>query len=153
MRLAEVNLEFGDGAWLFRLPPVVVDKLQKMRGWDVTWPDGAVGKKPKPIGMIAQEIMGGHFDILDCTQIIILAAQAGGMKVVNGEEIAMTSVKARIEIEDILQSMPIAEIHDTARAILGACWYGFDESAGQSDEGKDSQSAEDTSTSPQPPSP
>lgn len=145
MRLAEVNLEFGDGAWLFRLPPVAVDKLQKMRGFDVVWPDGSTGKRPKPIGMIVQEIMGGHFDILDCTQIIILGAQYGGLKVVDGEEIPLTTIKARIEAEDIIQSMPIAEVHETARAIIGACWYGFDESAGQGDEGKDSPSAEDSS--------
>lgn len=146
MRLAEVNLEFGDGAWLFRLPPVAVDKLQKMRGFDVVWPDGSTGKRPKPIGMIVQEIMGGHFDIIDCTQIIILAAQSGLMKVVDGVEIPLTTIKARIEVEDILQGMPISEIHETARAIIGACWYGFDENAGQGDEGKDSQSAGDIST-------
>lgn len=153
MRLAEVELEFGDGQYLFRLPPVYIDKIQKQRGFEVTWPDGATGKRPKPIGMIALEIMGGQFDINDCTAIILAGAQAGGRKVVDGVEHELSAVKARIDVEDVLQTMTIAEIHETARAILGACWYGFDDGKGQSEVGKDSPKTEDTSTSEPPPSP
>lgn len=153
MKLAEVELEFGEGQYLFRLPPVYVDKIQKQRGFDVTWPDGSTGKRPKPIGMIALEIMGGQFDILDCIAIILSGAQAGGRKVVDGVETELSAVKARIDVEDILQTMTIADIHETARAILGACWYGFDDGKGQSDEGKDSPKTEDSSTSEPPPKP
>lgn len=153
MKIAEVELEFGDGAYTFRLPPVYVDKIQKQRGWDVTWPDGATGKKPKPIGMIAQEIMGGHFDILDCLAIIIAGAQAGGRKVVAGEVVELNATKARMDAEDILQTMTIEDIHMTAQAVLGGCWYGFDDGKGQGDEGKGSPNAEDSSTSEPPPSP
>lgn len=153
MKLAEVELEFGEGQYLFRLPPVYVDKIQKQRGFDVTWPDGSTGKRPKPIGMIALEIMGGQFDILDCIAIILSGAQAGGRKIVDGVETELSSVKARIDVEDVLQTMTIADIHETARAILGACWYGFDDGKGQSDEGKDSPKTADSSTSEQPPKP
>lgn len=143
---AEVELEFGDGAYTFRLPPVYVDRIQRQRGFDVTWPDGAVGKRPKPIGMIALEIMNGQFDLLDCIAIIVAGAQAGGMKVVDGEAVKLNATQARLDVEDILSTMPISEVQNIAAAIIRACWYGYDDGKGQSDEGKDSLKTEDTST-------
>lgn len=151
MRIAEIELEFGDGQFRFRLPPVYVDQIQKRRGYEVTWPDGAVGKRPKPIGMIAQEIMAGQFDALDCLEIIKSGLIAGGGGVVAGEDVELNPTKARMMMEDVTATWPLSEIHLFAQAILGACWYGYD-SAEDKQSGKEEAppTTEDSSTSEPP---
>lgn len=126
MSIAEIELEFGDGQFLFRLPPVYVDLIQKRRGYDVTWPDGSTGKKPKPIGMIMQEIMSGQFDALDCIEIIKQGLIAGGRGVVAGEDVELNPTKARMMVEDIINTWPYEQVHLYASAILRACWYGYE---------------------------
>lgn len=125
--LAQIELEFGDGLYRFRLPPVHVDKIQKSRGYRVTWPDGSEGMRPKPVGMIMREIMGGEFDILDCIAIIQEGLIAGGGGVVDGEDVTMTATKARMMVEDVVNTWPIQEVHDNAAAIIRGCWFGVED--------------------------
>lgn len=151
MRIAEIELEFGDGQFRFRLPPVFIDQIQKRRGYEVTWPDGAIGRRPKPIGMMMQEIMSGQFDALDCLEIIKQGLIAGGGGVVAGEDVELNPTKARMMMEDVTATWPLEEVHLFASAILRACWYGY-ESAEDKKSGNDepSPTTADCSTSEQP---
>lgn len=151
--LAEIELEFGDGLFLFRLPALYIDRLQKERGYDVTWPDGAVGKKPKPFGQIFREHMTGDYDVLDSLAVIKLGLTAGAGGVVAGETVKLDPTKARMEAEKVAASWPIEQIYLFASTILRACTYGYEaKPAGDSEPGNETPpKTGDISTSePQP---
>ena len=92
----EIELEFGDGLFMFRLPALYIDRLQKERGYDVTWPDGAQGKKPKPFGQIYREHMTGDYDVLDSMAVIKLGLTAGKGGNVAGASVVLDATKARM---------------------------------------------------------
>lgn len=159
---AQVELEFGNGFYLFRLPLRLVAALQEARGARVTWPDGAVGRKPKPLGQIWREhVATGEYDPLDSVEIIRLGLIGGGLgRTYTGEEVKVTELVARGMVEDILEPMPREELWGIATAILVAVCQGFvsDEEpkpgegeAGQMTEAGEQSAApgtEDSSTSP-----
>lgn len=124
--LPEIELEFGDGLFRFRLPALYVDRLQKERGYDVTWPDGAQGKKPKPFGQIFREHMTGDYDVLDSMAVIKLGLTAGGGGIVAGADVKLDPTKARLMAEDVAKSWPIEQIYLFAATILRACTYGYE---------------------------
>ena len=123
--IAQIELEFGDGLFLFRMPPLYIDRLQKERGYDVTWPDGATGKKPKPFGQIFREHMTGDYDVGDCDAVIKLALTAGGSGVVAGETVKLDPTKARMMCETVTLTWPIEQRYLFAATILRACTYGY----------------------------
>lgn len=123
--LPEIELEFGDGVFRFRFPALYIDRLQKERGYDVTWPDGAQGKKPKPFGQIFREHMTGDYDVLDSLAVIKLGLTAGGGGVVAGAEIKLDPTKARMKSEEVAALWPIEQIYLFATTILRACTYGY----------------------------
>jgi hypothetical protein len=135
----EIPLEFGDGSFLFRLPALYIDRLQKERGYDVTWPDGSTGKKPKPFGQIFREHMTGDYDVLDSLAVIKLALTAGGGGVVAGETVKLDPTKARMKAEEVAQSWPLEQIYLFASVILRACTYGYTPK-----EGEDSETGNET---------
>lgn len=126
MAPAEIELEFGDGQFLFRLPALYIDRLQRARGCDVTWPDGSQGKRPKPFGQIFREHMTGDYDPLDSYEVIKLALTAGGGGVVAGESVKLDPTKARIMAEDVAKTWPIEQVFLFASTILRACCYGYE---------------------------
>ena len=99
--LPEIELEFGDGLFMFRLPALYIDRLQKERGYDVTWPDGAQGKKPKPFGQIFREHMTGDYDLLDSMAVIKLGLTAGKGGIVAGASVNLDPTKARLKSEEV----------------------------------------------------
>lgn len=123
--LPEIELEFGDGLFLFRLPALYVDRLQKERGYDVTWPDGAQGKKPKPFGQIFREHMTGDYDLLDSMAVIKLGLTAGKGGMVAGERKDLDPTKARMLAEEVANLWPAEQIYLFAATILRACTYGY----------------------------
>ena len=147
--LAEIELEFGDGLFMFRLPALYIDRLQKERGYDVTWPDGATGKKPKPFGQIFREHMTGDYDVLDSLAVVKLGLTAGGGGVVAGATVKLDPTKARIMSEDVAKSWPVEQIYLFAATILRACTYGYEApNAGDSEPGNEAPpQAGDTSIS------
>lgn len=124
--IAEIELEFGEGQFRFRLPALYIDHLQKKRGYDVTWPDGSQGKKPKPFGQIFREHMTGDYDPLDSLEIIRLGLTAGGGGVVAGEPLKLDPTKARMMTEDVTATWPVEQWYVFAGAILRACTYGYE---------------------------
>ncbi len=123
--LPEIELEFGDGLFQFRLPALYVDRLQKERGYDVTWPDGAQGKKPKPFGQIFREHMTGDYDLLDSMAVIKLGLTAGKGGIVAGDTVSLDPTKARMMAEEVAASWPAEQIYLFAATILRACTYGY----------------------------
>lgn len=149
--VAEIELEFGDGSFRFRLPALYIDRLQKDRGYDVTWPDGSTGKKPKPFGQIFREHMTGDYDVLDSIGVIKLALTGGGGGVVAGEAVKLDPTKARIMADDVAKTWPVEQIYLFAATILRACTYGY-EAPGDKNSGNEKPPATgDISTSDQPP--
>lgn len=132
--IAEIELEFGEGQFRFRLPPLYIDQLQKKRGYDVTWPDGSQGKKPKPFGQIFREHMTGDYDPLDSLEVVRLGLTAGGGGVVAGEEIKLTPTSARIMVDDVLNGSPVETWYSCAVNILRACTYGYEPPAKEGSE-------------------
>ena len=126
MAIAEIELEFGEGQFRFRLPALYIDQLQKKRGYDVTWPDGSQGKKPKPFGQIFREHMTGDYDPLDSLEIIRLGLTAGGGGTVAGETVKLDPTKGRIMVEDVTATRPVEQWYVVAGAILRACTYGYE---------------------------
>lgn len=124
--LAEIELEFGEGQFLFRLPALYIDQLQRKRGVDVTYPDCSTGKRPKPFGQIFREHMTGDYDPLDSIEVIRLGLTAGGGGVVAGEEVKLTPTSARIMVEDVTKTWPVEQWYLFASAILRACCYGYE---------------------------
>lgn len=152
MASSEIELEFGDGQFLFRLPALYIDRLQRERGTDVTYPDGSQGKRPKPFGQIFREHMTGDYDPIDSLTVIKLALTAGASGVVAGETIKLDPTKARIMVEDVVKSWPVEQWYLFASAILRACCYGYEAKAEDSEPGNETPpQAGDTSTSEPPP--
>ena len=123
--LPEIELEFGDGLFMFRLPALYIDRLQKERGYDVTWPDGAQGKKPKPFGQIFREHMTGDYDLLDSMAVIKLGLTAGKGGIVAGASVNLDPTKARLKSEEVANLWPAEQIYLFAATILRACTYGY----------------------------
>lgn len=132
--LPEIELEFGDGQFMFRLPALYIDRLQKERGYDVTWPDGAQGKKPKPFGQIFREHMTGDYDVLDSMALIKLGLTAGKGGVVAGARKELDPTKARMMAEEVAALWPIEQIYLFATTILHACTYGYTPTAREDSE-------------------
>lgn len=150
--LAEIELEFGDGQFRFRLPPLYIDQLQKKRGYDVTWPDGSQGKKPKPFGQIFREHMTGDYDPLDSLEIIRLGLTAGGGGMVAGETVKLDPTKARMMHDTVTATWPVEQWFVFATAILRACTYGYEVKKGDSEPGNESppQTGDISTSEPQP---
>lgn len=132
--LPEIELEFGDGQFMFRLPALYIDRLQKERGYDVTWPDGAQGKKPKPFGQIFREHMTGDYDVLDSMAVIKLGLTAGKGGNVAGADVKLDPTKARMMAEEVAALWPIEQIYLFATTILRACTYGYTPTAREDSE-------------------
>lgn len=154
MAIAEIELEFGEGQFRFRLPALYIDQLQKKRGYDVTWPDGSQGKKPKPFGQIFREHMTGDYDPLDSLEIIRLGLTAGGGGTVAGDTVKLDPTKARIMVEDVTATWPVEQWFIVAGAILRACTYGYEPPKATEDKEPGNETPPqtgDTSTSEPPP--
>jgi hypothetical protein len=150
--LPEIELEFGDGLFMFRLPALYIDRLQKERGYDVTWPDGAQGKKPKPFGQIYREHMTGDYDVLDSMAVIKLGLTAGRGGVVAGAAVTLDPTKARMMAEEVAAMWPIEQIYLFAMTVLRACTYGYTPTAREDSEPGNETPPQtgDSSTSEQP---
>lgn len=150
--VTDLELEFGDGVFRFRMPALYIDRLQRERGYDVTWPDGSHGKKPKPFGQIFREHMTGDYDVSDCLAVIKLALTAGGGGVVASEPVKLDPTKARMMADDVAAMWPVEEIYMFSAIILRACTYGYTPPNTEGSEPGNETPPEtgDISTSPEP---
>lgn len=127
---SEIDLILPFGTIKFRLPPVRIARLQQARGIKLTYPDGATGVRPKPIGAIVREhLVGvngdvtalvvdsylGEYDAEDSREVIVQGMIGGGM-----EEHA-----ARLLVVEQVDPWPLEEKWKLATAILVACAQGY----------------------------
>lgn len=134
----EITLPFGDGRYTFALPAVQIAMLQEARGWKVVWPDGAVGHKRKPFGLIWREVSSGEYDVQDLREIVRLGLIGGGKGVVgprgSRETINVEAVIALELVEDYFDPMPTDEQWKLAYAVIGAVCVGFAPPAGDDED-------------------
>jgi hypothetical protein len=128
----ETTIDLGGGSYVARLSIGEVAELQTKRGTRVTWPDGASGVRPKPLGLIWREhCESGEYDIEDSVEILTLALMGGGSGVdVNGEAVMVDRARAQILTRDYIARpgqliMPLEEIWQTALRVLIACCQGY----------------------------
>lgn len=166
---AEIELEFADGAYLFRLPCTAVAELQEACGGRVTYPDGSTARRPKPLGAIWREHVAGllsfqgkelvdhaalNFNPVDSREVILRALTAGGRGRVKGEVVNLDRTGARILVEDHVDRWPIAEVWKFATSILTACCEGYAPPKEDAPPGKQKAATTEgtfSSTSPQQP--
>lgn len=140
---AEIELEFANGSALFKIPAKLIAQLQELRGYRVTWPDGASGHRPKALGTIFREHMTGEYDPADSREIVRLGLIGGGKD----------QTSARLLIEDHFDQWPEEEKWKFATAVLVACCQGFQPPPGAPPPKKPKRRSRKTSssTSPAPP--
>lgn len=150
---AEIELEFADGEYLFRLPAKQIAELQERRGYKVTWPDGASGHRPKALGTIWREHLAGEADPQDSREVIRLALIGGGKASVNGTPREIDRTAAKLLVEDDVETWPEMEIVKFATTILIACCNGFRPPEDKDDPPKKPKRRAKTSSSTSPPPP
>lgn len=125
----EITLPFGDGIYTFALPAVQLASLQEARGWKVVWPDGAVGHKRKPFGLIWREVASGEYDAGDLREIVRLGLIGGGRGVIGPKnsrtEVKVEAVIALDLVEEYFDPMTTDDQWKLAYAIIGAVCVGF----------------------------
>lgn len=123
----EVELEFGDGARLFRLPLKMIAELQE--------------KCDAPIGTIYARVAAGHYKGEDLIETVRCGLIGGGMD----------GPAARKMIDRYCDKWPLEVWWKHAVAILSACIHGHSlPDAGSDAEGGDQKKSPDGSTSPKP---
>lgn len=125
---AETTLEVGGVAYVCRLPLPRVAELQQNRGWQVVWPDGARGVRPKPLGLIwAEHIKRAEYDAEDSQEIILqaLIGGEGGTNLETGERVEVDRGKAEWLVGRYVDPVPHEVKWGVAMEILMACCQGF----------------------------
>jgi hypothetical protein len=121
---ATIDLEFGGGRFNFALPVYpTIAAIQKARGYQVTFPDGSTGLRPKPFGQTVREIMMGDYDVLDMWEIGKGALQAGGGGVLSdGTRVDIKDgAHARMLWEQEAATWPIETLMAYVSNIIGQC--------------------------------
>lgn len=125
--LSYIDLEFGDGTYRFKLGLKQIAELQEKRGTDVTWPDGSTGRRPKPLGVIRQQMFLQEYDPLDLLEIIRLGLEGGAQGIVNETDVEVSPLKAKRLVEHHCtgdQRMPLDEQHILCTKVMGVCCAG-----------------------------
>ena len=110
----ELELAFGDGRYLFRLPIKQIVALEKKAG---------------PIDAVKQRLIFGGYSILDVLEVIRHGLIGGGRGIVNGEEKAVSDLLATHLVETYAEGTPLADTAATARSVISALFVGYDPAA------------------------
>lgn len=100
-RPCEVELEFGDGSYLFRLPLKQIAEVQS--------------KRNAPIGEIYRRVLTSEYYAEDLVEICRHGLIGGGA----------TGIRASELIDRYCDTWPIEIWHVHALAVLGACIHGY----------------------------
>lgn len=140
---AEIELEFADGTYLFRLNLPQMAELQTKCGVKAFHPTYGEVTIPAAIAEIQARVLRGRyllkeggtpiglneeaaFRVHDITETIRLALIGGGKGMVNGEEVKVDALKAKQLVEDyVLPPVPLKAGWTVAAAILGVLLEGF----------------------------
>lgn len=146
---AQIELELSCGTFLFKLPAPNLARLQEARGFNVTFPDGSSGRRPKALGAIVREHLAGiggqlpnltadgyfgEYDVADSREVIVQGMLGGAQGMVDGQMVEVTEQFVRRLVTDQVDEWPTEEKWKTATAILVACTQGFVPPADDNDE-------------------
>lgn len=106
----EIDLAFGDGTYLFRLPIKRIVEIEAKTG---------------PIDGVRHRLLNGGFGIQDVVEVIRQGLIGGGKGMVSGVDVNVTDLKANALIDGYVDGRPLAEIAITARAIIMALYVGY----------------------------
>lgn len=124
----ELELEFGDGAYLFalRLPQIL--ELQRLRGAGIFAIYGRVLKGRYLIedGSVIAVPSDAEADAEDIFDTIRLGLIGGGKGMVNGAEVQVNPIRARQLVETYCHPAALKESWNVAAAVLHALIEGYD---------------------------
>ncbi len=149
----EIELEFADGAYLFRLNGPQRAELQRLCGFKANHPQYGLIDVPVGLGAIVSRVLKGRYQKAegdgtwghleegawhdaDLDETIRLGLIGGGHGLVNGQEVKVDALRARQLVDNYVRPMPRAMAWDLAAAILWACCQGFIPPKEGGDDGK-----------------
>jgi hypothetical protein len=153
-----IELEFGDGQYLFALPLPQIAELQRKTDAGIGGLYARVvrGCIPDPKSETGEWVLNpstAEFYALDLIETVRHALIGGGKGTVNGEEIKVTPIIANRLVDTYVLGAPLIEAWKVAASVLGVCVLGYDppKKAGPADEraaGKKTQKAGSTTATP-----
>lgn len=121
-----LELEFGDGSYLFDLKLPQLAELQRLRDAGIFKIYGRVLRGRYLLGgepvAVAED---GEAFAEDLYETIRLGLTGGGKGIVNGQEVAVSSIRARQLVETYCHPAPLRECWTIAAAVLGARVEGY----------------------------
>lgn len=122
-----IELEFGDGQYVFALPLPQINELQRKTGIGIGGLFSRVVKGSARIGEETVLLPGqAEFYALDIIETVRHGLIGGERGTVNGEEIKVTPLIANRLVDTYVLGRPLSESWSTAAAVLGACIVGYD---------------------------
>lgn len=122
----EIELEFADGTYLFRLPLPQISELQTKCGAGL----GALfARVMKGRYRFGDEVIGNPMEAewhaLDLVETIRLGLIGGGRGEANGQAVKVDPIAARRLVDAYVVARPLSESWANAAMILGACIEGY----------------------------
>jgi hypothetical protein len=121
-----IELEFGDGTYLFALPLAQISELQRKCGIGI---GGLFNRVLKGCNRLGDDIIlapgQAEFYALDLIETIRHALIGGGKGTVNGEEVKVTPIMASRLIDAYVLTRPLSDSWSIAASVLGACIVGY----------------------------
>jgi hypothetical protein len=126
-----IELEFGDGQYLFALPLPQIAELQRKTGAGIGGLYARVvrGCIPDPKGDKGEWVLNpssAEFYALDLIETIRHALIGGAKGTVNGEEVKVTPLIANSLVDTYVLGAPLIDAWKTAATVLGVCVLGYD---------------------------
>lgn len=121
----EIEMAFGDGDYVFRLPLKQLGELQEKCG--------------AGLGTIYRRLMTGEYYAEDIHETVRLGLIGGGMD----------ATKARVLMERYFDDIPVMDRLDVAKVVIAACVVGYEPAGDKKKDGAEMTEA-DGSTSPAP---
>ncbi|MBI1682389.1 GTA-gp10 family protein [Caulobacter hibisci] len=138
----EIELEFADGAYLFKLNGPQRAELQRLCGVKANHPQYGPIDVPTGLGAIVSRVLKGRYQKpdgngtwghiedgawhdADLDETIRLGLIGGGRGLVNGQEVKVDALRARQLIDTYVKTAPRSQAWNLAAAILWTCCQGF----------------------------
>jgi hypothetical protein len=124
---SSIELEFGDGAYVFALPLVQINELQRKTGIGI---GGLYARTLKGVTRVGDQLMlvagQAEFYALDVIETIRHGLIGGAKGTVNGEEVQVTPIIANRLIDAYVLGRPLVEAWNVAVTVLHATIMGYD---------------------------
>lgn len=136
----EIELEFADGVYLFRLNGPQRAELQRLCGFKANHPQYGPIDVPVGLGAIVSRVLKGRYQLdtgtvgfleeaawhdADLDETIRLGLIGGGRGLVNGQEVKVDALRARTLVDTYVRNSTRSAAWDMAAAILWVCCQGF----------------------------